>query len=334
MYLPHIDTKFNQRRNLIMYAQPVSQIVNSDMIVVQSLKSYLEHLQRDYPTRDITPEQMVILKEHARNQLYSDIVQRVPRIASYIMHADLDRDDKAQGLFTSLYNHCMDPEFTKLLRMYLDRNHNRDDNCIVGAFLVKVFTTYLEKEQENVAATKTEDTKGKKTEKVEPEKMNAEVFATVNHIHDLAMYLLEDISKVVRVKCGNLDNNPGALLAIAACVAMNNGDSIKEIINMDLPVLADVFDILNDPSNIIRGALLMKKDDYIKTTKNQEEFITSLKHWVYNKLNIITTHQSFEFLVSVYGSIKPNVKDYLIQIKDCGTRYSNLLIVAKQLINQ
>ena len=311
-----------------MYAQ----ITNSDQVILESLDSYLARMGMP---NNITPEQMIIFKDQARFQLYSDIAQRVPRVASYIMHANMDVDDNAQGLFKSLYHHCMDPEFVKILMMQLRKVGNRDDNGIVGAFLVKVFTTYLDKEIERRKTTVTTDTK-KKGDKVETEvKADVNFALEVDHIHSAAMELLGDIAKAVRVKCGNLEDNPGALLAIAACVAMNNGDSIKQIVDMDLPVIADVFDIINDPSNIIRGALLLKKDDFIKTTKNQEEFITSLKRWVYGKLNGITTQESYRYLVSVYGSIKPtNIKDYLIQIKDCGTQYSNLLIVAKQLVNQ
>lgn len=312
-----------------MYAQ----ITNSDQVILESLDSYLARMGMP---NNITPEQMIIFKDQARFQLYSDIAQRVPRVASYIMHANMDVDDNAQGLFKSLYHHCMDPEFVKILMMQLRKVGNRDDNGIVGAFLVKVFTTYLDKEIERrkSATTVTTDTK-KKGDKTTEVKADVNFALEVDHIHSAAMELLGDIAKAVRVKCGNLEDNQGALLAIAACVAMNNGDSIKQIVDMDLPVIADVFDIINDPSNIIRGALLLKKDDFIKTTKNQEEFITSLKRWVYGKLNGITTQESYRYLVSVYGSIKPtNIKDYLIQIKDCGTQYSNLLIVAKQLVNQ
>jgi hypothetical protein len=312
-----------------MYAQ----LVTSDTVILESLDSYLA--KKGMPPH-VTPEQMIIIKDQMRYQLYSDIVQRVPRIASYILHANMDIDDNAQGLFKALYHHCMDPKFIELLLMYLDRRQDADEKSVTGALLVKIFTTYLDKEMERRKSATTE-TKTKKGEKPEPEPQvdQTQICAEVDHIHTAAMKLLGDITRAVSVKCGNLDNNPGAMLAIAACVAMNNGDSIRQIFNMDLPVIADVFDIINDPTNIIKGALLLKKDDYVKTTKNQEEFLTSLKRWVYGKLNSITTQESYRFLVSVYGSIKPtNIKDYLIQIKDCGTQYSNLLIVAKQLVNQ
>lgn len=339
MYLPHIDTKFNQRRNLIMYAQ----LVDSDIIILESLDSYLRKQQeRNHSIRNITPEQMIVVKEQSRFQLYSDIVQRVPRIASYIMHADLDTDDRALGLYKALSNHCMDPKFINLLMQKLQATNNAIENGIVGAFLSKVISTYMEKHMDDQDTIGTE-TKAKKGEKPEPEKKKPKnVCEEIRHLYDAASSLLQGIATAVVAKCGNLDSNEDSdgrnpvALGIAACIALNSGDSIKEIINFDIPITAEVFDILKDPGNIIRGALLLRKSDFTKLTNNQTEFINSLNRWVYKKLNERSTQEIYGFLISVYKSVVPPEKfeNYLIQLKDCGTQYSNLLIVAKQIINQ
>jgi hypothetical protein len=321
-----------------MYAQ----LTDSDMVILNSLDSYLK--ATGMPS-NITPDQMLIFKEQARWQLYSDIVQRVPRVASYIMHADLDTDERAQGLYKALANHCLDPKFVELLLQQLRKVNNPSDNGITGAFLAKVVSAYVEKHMnDNAQADIGTETKAKKGEKPAPEKtQNKDMCEEIRHVYDAAACLLQNIADAIVAKCGNLDNgedkdgrNPMAL-GIAACIAMNNGDAISEIIASDAPVTADIFDILNDPSNIIRGALLLDKSKFTKLSKNQEEFINSLKRWVYKKLNELPTQQIYGFLVAVYGTVRPEKEryfNYLIQLKDCGTQYSNLLIVAKQMFNQ
>lgn len=309
-----------------------AQITDSDKVILHSLDSYLTTV--GIPS-NIMPDQLIILKTQAKYQLYSDIAQRVPRVAAYIMHANLDVDDNAKGLFKSLSNHCMDPDFVNILLQQLMKTNNAEENCIVGAFLAKVFSKYID----NLKATKppvpaeTKQKKGEKPVAEEPKKdTQPEPGSEMAHVYNAAKELLGGIARAVQLRCGNILD--GDALGIAACIAMNNGDTIKEIIKTDLPVTADLFEVMSDPSQIIKGALLLDKADYTKLTKNQEEFISSLKRWVYKKLNDLQTQESFRYLVSVYGSIKPeNTSRYLIQIKDCGTQYSNLLIVAKQLIN-
>jgi hypothetical protein len=319
-----------------MYAQ----LVDSDMVILNSLDSYLRTIGMP---NNITPDQMLVLKEQARYQLYSDIVQRVPRVAAYIMHANLDTDEKAQGLFKSLSNHCLDPKFIDLLMQQLYKVNSPSDNGVTGAFLSKVVATYLDKHVNNEPEIGVE-TKAKKGEKPVAEKKETKNLGEeIRHVYDAAATLLKGIADSIIAKCGNLDNNEDSqgrnpmALGIAACIAMNNGDAITEIIASDAPVTADIFDILKDPSNIIKGALLLDKGKFMKLTKNQEKFVDSLRRWVYKKLNDLPTQQIYTYLVSVYGTMKPDKEtyyNYLIQLKDCGTQYSNLLIVAKQMFNQ
>jgi hypothetical protein len=107
---------------------------------------------------------------------------------------------------------------------------------------------------------------------------------------------------------------------------------------MDCPVTADVFNIVRRDTqvfeSIIRSALKLEAEQYAKRTTNQKLFIESLERWIYTTINEIENPQKIlSFLVSVYGSIKPQgTQKYLIQIKDCGTTYGYLYAAAKQLI--
>ena len=115
---------------------------------------------------------------------------------------------------------------------------------------------------------------------------------------------------------------------------MANNYSIKALIDTNLAVTAKLFDMLdnNGQNKIIVSALNIKKDEFQKLTGNQQAFVDSLKRWIYGKLNSLTTTTCYQFLVGVYGTIKPtDLSTRLIYIKDCGTSYVNLLQVAKQL---
>ena len=73
-----------------------------------------------------------------------------------------------------------------------------------------------------------------------------------------------------------------------------------------------------------------------KPTANQSAFLESLKRWVFRMLDTIPggTTVGYQYLVGVYGSVKPDVSPYYIQIKDCGGSYPSLLEVAKQIVNK
>lgn len=291
-------------------------ITDSDMIILQSVESYLKQMGAPACPR---PNEQLMLTQQARDYLYSDIVQRVPRIASYIMASDLKEDKIASGLFIALSKHAMDPIFINLLMQYLMRSNNQNENGIVGSLLAKIMNNYIE-------SVTVKDKSKKETKDSAPD------MKPIEHIQKAVNSLLGSLANIISTRCGNLSYVEA--LAVAACVAMNNKDTLTEIISSDLPITAQLFDVVEDPSNLIKSALLLDKNDFVKLTANQSAFIESLKRWVYDKLNYLPTQTSYQFLVSVYGSIKPDVSKYLIQIKDCGTQYSNLLVIAKQLINQ
>lgn len=286
------------------------QILPSDELVLESVESYL----KKNGSMSMCSDKLVATQQ-TRDYLYSQIVVNVPRIAACIMDSQLlENDLRVQGLYSALSKHALDPAFIDVLMQYLATVHDQEQNAVTGALLVKILNKYIE--------TKMAETKKK------DEKPNLEEVA---HLRRAVGTLLSDISSIVSVRCGNLTDLQA--ISIAACIAMNNSDTITEIIASDFAVTANLFDILKDPSAIITAALKLKKSDYTKTTANQKAFIDSLKRWVYDKLNVIPVTTCRQFLISVYGSPNPNVDEFLIQLKDCGTQYSNLLIVAKQMIN-
>lgn len=300
-----------------------NRITDSDMIILQSVESYLKSLGT---TLNRSPQETIILTQQARDYLYSDIVQRVPRVAAYLLQADMETDTIAQGLNLSLAKHAMDPVFINLLMQYLGKHNNGEENCITGAYLARIMNKWID---QNVSTNKPV----KKGEKADESTTTGDPLEPINHISWAVNTLLGNIAGIVSAKCPNLDEYQ--TLAIAACIAMNNNETITDILNSDLPVTADVLDIVSDPSNLIKSALLLEKNDIpAKLSTNQSAFMDSLVRWVYKKLNIIPTQSSYQFMVAAYGTMSVDVSTKYINPKECGTQYSNLLTVAKQLINK
>lgn len=314
-------------------------ITDTDMIVLENVESYLKNMGAPIPQN---PQEALIIKQQARDYLYSDIVRRVPRIAAYLMSADMESDTIAQGLWFALSRHVMDPVFVEILLQHLAMQNNAEENGITGALLTKIMSKWLEQNFKGEASKpKTAEEKKKEAKKdavvvntvpvIKNEEQKPDLGA-IKHIEYAINQLLGNLAGVVATRCGNLTHTEA--LSIAACIAMNNKDTIKEIIASDLPITAQLFDVVVDPSNLIKSALLLEKTEVLKNSTNQQAFLDSLKRWVFDKLNVIPTQTSYQFLVAAYGSVKPDVSKYYIQIKECGTQYSNLLVVAKQLINQ
>lgn len=305
----------------------VKTITDSDMIILQSVESYLRSLGAPITNN---PQEKLIVTQQARDYLYSDIVQRFARVSAYCLAADMETDTIAQGLYLALSNHVMDPVFINILMQYLNRNNNPEENGIVGAMLTKLMNGYLEQKWKKAEQPTKSTKKGEKEEVKTNDK--PEDVSEIQHLSDAIEYLLGDLANTIQSRCGNLTHVEA--LAIAACIAMNNVTTIHEIISSDLPITAQLFKVVMDPTNLITAALRLEKTEYPKTTQNQQAFLDSLKRWVYEKLNELPTQTCYQMLVAIYGSVKPtDTGKYLIQIKDCGTQYSNLLVVAKQLIN-
>lgn len=309
-------------------------ITSSDRICLYSVDSYLkEERHINLNNFNQSPQEKVTLYEQGRNYLYSEIIQRLPRIAGYILNADLATDSYAQGLDTSISKHVMDPIFVQLTMMYLQKLNESDSCTIVGAYFAKIVSRWVENQK-----TKTVEAPAKKGKNLdekpatasEPEKnINSD---EVRHITEAVDRLLGHITAMVSSKCINL--NKYQCLSVAAALGMENRETLIELINSDLSITADVFDIYRDPREIIKSILLLDKTDIpAKPTTNQQAFLDSMNRWVFNKLNTITIQECYTFLISVYGTSLIDVSTKYINPKDCGTVYSNLLTVAKTLIN-
>lgn len=297
----------------------INQIQDSDAIILNSLDSYLK--AQNLPAY-LDPRERLAINEQARNCFYSDVVQRTPRVAAFILSSDIETNDFAKGLFKAMHRHVLDPAFVTILLDYLRKRNDPEECSITGALLTKI----MQKHFNTIINSEDGKKKGKEAE------VSKKDYEDVEHIRVALYTLFANEIAIIRTKYPEIKEND--LCSLATSLAMNNGDTITEIIAADLPVTADVFNMLKNPTNVIRASLLLKAADFVKLSKNQEAFIESLKRWIYDRLNSITSQECYQFLVNTYGSIEPNVSEYLIQIKDCSKQYSNLCEVVKFIIKK
>lgn len=313
-------------------------ITDSDMIILNSVESYIK--SRNIPPY-ISPQEKLMVTQQSRDVLYSDIVRRVPRVAGYLLQADMETDTKAQGLNMSLERHALDPVFIDLLMQYLTRENDPDANTVTGAYLARVANRWIEQNVNKTTKTPPPPVPAsKKGDKSTPPSATSESsndskdpIAPIKHILYAVECLLGNIMRIVSIKCTDLNEKQS--MAIAACLGTNNKDTIRELISSDLPITADILDVYENPSNVIKASLLLDKTEIpTNLTKNQTAFVDSLKRWVYKRLNDLNTQAIFQFLVATYGFASGiDVSTKFINPKDCGTQYSQLLTVAKQMIN-
>ncbi len=306
---------------------PIS-ITDSDMIILQSVESYLNSIGMKSSINQ-SPQEKLFLMQQAKNYLYSEIVRRFPRVAAYILHADMEKDNIAQGLNLSLSKHVMDPVFINLLMQYLAKDNNAEANCVCGAYLARIMSKWLDQNVE-VSDKKKVDKKDK-TEATSTES-GKDPKEPVAHIHWAITQLLGNITAIISTRYGDTLSED-QILAIAACLAMNNDNTIKELLYCDYPITADVLDVIRQPEAFIKSAILLKKDDLPgKPSANQQAFLDSLKRWTYKKLNDVPTQVSYQKLVEFYGVIPAKVEKNFINPRECGNSYPNLTMVADQVI--
>ena len=292
------------------------RLVDSDIVCLDSVESYLKRINAPYPR---TPEEKLVLMQMGRDQLYSDIANRLPRVAAYLLEvANPEEDDKAQGLTKAIENHCMDAAFVNIVMQKLRTDGFVDDCHIIGALFVTVADRYFSKNKPT-AKLKPED------EKAHMEKLAADI----QHLKDASNILLGDIIEDVSRMCPGLSET--SRLAVAAAISVNNESTLKELMNFDGSITADIFKIYKDPENIIKAALLMKKVDYPKLNPAQKTFVDSLTNFVFAKLNMLDMTMCYRFLVSTYQNLNPNTSEYLICVTDASkSAYPNLHEVVKQ----
>ena len=303
-----------------------SQMYPGDVNFLDSIESYLKKI--GVPD-NISPQERLTLTEQARTSLYSFDAQCLPRVTQKILESDLESDNEAKGLWIALNHHVMDPIFINIMMQFLRSKSDIELNGRVGALLSKVLNQRVEAHMEN-------EKKSKKDDKDKKEPVVDKAFdEEIKYIQAAIEELLGPTANSVQVRCGNMTHHEA--LFVAACLAMSNYNSLMEIINSNLPITADVFGNLKNPDPIIKASLtLLKADIPTKPTANQTAFLESLKRWVFKMLEEIPGGSTvcYQYLVGVYGSVKPDVSPYYIQIKDCGTLYTNLLTVAKQIVNK
>lgn len=316
-----------------------SYIEEAAKLTLNSVDSYIKLQNMPAPT---SPEEHLYIKQNAKKPFYSKIVPAAPILMQYILEADMQSNQQAIALDYSYKKHVLDPEFVDMLMQYLaSANQSAGSRAAVGAYLALCLNDLLEQTTKKIIQVphienvKSKD--GKSTESV-TKMVDKEVVEhavkpeDVKYITDAVSTLLGSTANWIQSEYPTLNDTEA--IAVSAAVCMANAYSIKSLVELNLSITAQLFDMLdNDGQNkIITSALELKKDDFTKLAGNQQAFIDSLKRWVYGKLNNLDTSTCYQFLVGVYGSTKPtDLSTRLIYVKDCGTSFVNLLQVAKQL---
>lgn len=311
-----------------MMSLPV--ITNADKIVLETPESFLK-------TRGINlsadPKEHLFQLTQAREALYSDIARRLSRVCRYILLAP-DDSVAAKEFKYALFRHVDDPAFTDVVSQYFkSSSESVEGRSVVGA----IFTSFM---AEKLSKKKPIDPKADKETKEATKAANTKIEEDVVHIDACVKFLLGPVASEVSAVTTNLTDYQ--ILAVASAIGMNCEQTFENILDSDIPVTADVFtkNIVRDPSCLVRAALMMSKDKYSKyASKNQTEFLESLKRWVYNKLNVLEPIKCYNFLAATYQKtkLKKDDKDsdvLFINIRDCGTKYGNLLTASKILIDK
>ena len=302
-------------------------LTDSDMIVLESVDSFLQ--KQGVPV-NTTPQERFIALQSTKEYLYSEIASRIVRLSGYILSANLENDTAAQGLNASLSKHLMDPICVNIIMQALGKGNSIIDNCIVGAYFTKVLNNWY---LQNIK----HDEKNKKGEVVNAApKLEIQV-EPVKHIDLAVNMLLGPMIKRVQAKCVNL--NESECKAVAACLAMNTSSTIFELIASDLPITADVLDIIldvyGDLDDIIMSTLRIEANNPEipgKLSTNQTAFVESLSRWIFRKLNEIPIQSGYQFLVATYGTYNNiDISKKFINLRDCGNQYANLNELNKQL---
>lgn len=289
--------------------------MDTDEVCLDSVESYIRRIGAPVPR---TPEEKLVITQHARDMLYSDIANRLPRIAAYLLDVG-DGEEKAKALRFSIERHCMDAAFVNVVMQRLATNGFLEDAHLVGALFVTIVNKYFEDHK---------PTSKMKAEEVEElQKKNVQ---ETQHLKNAISVLLKDIIVSVKEYCPGL-NDEVEIPAIAGAIAVNNETTLSELMNFDKQLTADIFKVYADPDKIIRAALLMKKNNYIKLTATQQKFVQTLKDFVFKKLDQLDMTMCYRFLLSVYNDMKPKTSEYLICITDVSkAQYPNLHEVVNQ----
>ena len=302
-----------------------------DHILTENVESLMAKQQIGYPG-GITPQQYAYAEEVTRQNFYLDAVPRVPRVIQYIFESDLDTDKTAAGLEYGIKNLLVyDPNFLVSLMTYLAQpTINPNGIAAVGAFMVKIMTEYADKLKEAADTKKDKD----KTEKVEKD----EEAEGIERISKNVGTLLRNVVEIVDINCPGLTETEK--LATAAAIAMQNHQTLGILLQNDLPVTANLIDIIRNSGNnkgmnlVIASAFLLEKKDFPKLTENQEKFIDSLSTYVFKLINEKGPTEICALFGWIYGSYdcrNVDLEKYIIDPRACGTQYSRLHATIKTM---
>jgi hypothetical protein len=302
-----------------------------DHILTENVESLMAKQQVGYPG-GITPQQYAYAEEVTRQNFYLDAVPRVPRVIQYIFESDLDTDKTAAGLEYGIKNLLIyDPNFLVSLMTYLAQpTINPNGIAAVGAFMVKIMTEYADKLKEAAETKKDKD----KTEKVEKD----EEAEGIERISKNVGTLLRNVVEIVDINCPGLTETEK--LATAAAIAMQNHQTLGILLQNNLPVTANLLDIIRNSGNnkgmnlVIASAFLLEKKDFPKLTENQEKFIDSLSTYVFKLINEKGPTEICALFGWIYGSYdcrNVDLEKYIIDPRACGTQYSRLHATIKTM---
>jgi hypothetical protein len=302
-----------------------------DHILTENVESLMAKQQVGYPG-GITPQQYAYAEEVTRQNFYLDAVPRIPRVIQYIFESDLDTDKTAAGLEYGIKNLLVyDPNFLVSLMTYLAQpTINPNGIAAVGAFMVKIMTEYADKLKEAADTKKDKD----KTEKVEKD----EEAEGIERISKNVGTLLRNVVEIVDINCPGLTETEK--LATAAAIAMQNHQTLGILLQNNLPVTANLLDIIRNSGNnkgmnlVIASAFLLEKKDFPKLTENQEKFIDSLSTYVFKLINEKGPTEICALFGWIYGSYdcrNVDLEKYIIDPRACGTQYSRLHATIKTM---
>lgn len=298
-----------------------------DNILTENIESLMK--KQNYPG-GLTPAQYAYAEEVTRQNFYQAAIPRVPRVVQYIFDSDLDNDQSAQGLEYGLKNLLIfDEGFLVNLMTYLAQGGiNPSGVASVGAFMVKIISEYHEEKKNEKT-----DAKGKKDEEKKEKDPRED---GIERISKNVGILLRNVVEIVDINCPGLSDTEK--LATAAAIAMQNHQTILLLLENDLPVTANLLDIIRNGGNnkamnlVVASAFLLEKKDFPKLSKNQENFIDSLSTYVFKLVNEKGPTEITALFGWIYGSYDGRTIDlekYIIDPRACGTQYSRLHATVK-----
>lgn len=305
-----------------------------DNILMENVESLMAKQQVSYPG-GITPQQYAYAEEVTRQNFYLKAIPRVPRVVQYIFEADLETDQMAAGLEFGIKKLLIyDASFLSSLMAFLAQpNINPAGVAAVGAFMVKIINEYAEKLKEKAG-----DAKGKKKEDASDAK-DAEAEG-IERLNKNVGILLRNVVEVVDINCPGLSD--AEKIATAAAIAMQNEQTVGILLQNNLPVTANLIDIIRGSGNnkamnlIIASAFLLERKDFPKLTENQEKFIDSLTTYVFKLINEKGPTEIWSLFAWIYDirtvdCKNVNLENYIIDPRSCGTQYSRLHAAVKQM---